>query len=79
MERDFCRECDPCERSGCDMAPVCECGHGEGHDIVGKENFEVVAQVRLILSADSAADAEDTATRILNDVVLDIEHIEVKS
>lgn len=40
--------------------------------------YEIVAQVRMILTADSDVEAEDAATEILNTVVLDIEHIEVK-
>lgn len=41
------------------------------------DTFEVLAQVRLIITADTATAAEDTATALLNEVVVDIEHIQV--
>lgn len=43
------------------------------------ETFEVLAQVRMFVSSDDATGAEDAATAILNEVVSDIEHIEVKA
>lgn len=39
---------------------------------------EVIAQVRMIIDTDDPQEAEDTATELLNTVVIDIEHIEVK-
>jgi hypothetical protein len=41
------------------------------------DTFEIVAQVRLMVTSDTATHAEDAATAILNEVVMDIEHIEV--
>lgn len=42
------------------------------------ETFEIIAQVRMFVSSTDATSAEDAATQILNEVVSDIEHIEVK-
>lgn len=41
-------------------------------------SIEVIAQVRLIIDTDDPVEAEDTATERLNEVVVDIEHIEVQ-
>jgi hypothetical protein len=41
------------------------------------ETFEIVAQVRMMVSSENQTAAEDAATALLNEVVIDIEHIEV--
>lgn len=41
-------------------------------------SIEVIAQVRLIIDTDDPLYAKDEATEMLNQVVTDIEHIEVK-